>query len=360
MSPERYENLLQCVAPLLKARQCRTRESISPAERITLTLRYLASGDSQPSLAFNFRLGRTTVSTIIQETCEAMWIALSQDFVIAPQSEQDWKEISAKFYEEWDFPNCLGALDGKHVAIECPGFSGSEYYNYKGFFSIVLMAICDARYCFTIVDIGNFGRDNDAQIFNSSEMGKAFISGNMSVPSQTVVEGFTLPYVLVSDEIFGLKTWLMKPYPGKDLNEEQRIFNYRLSRARRTIENSFGILAARWRIFRRPIKASPETVDNIIKACIGLHNYLRLTENARYTPMGFIDSEDSSGNVVLGDWRTIVHGEQGALHNTSTGRAFNSTSLSAKGTRDTFMKFFNSTKGSLSWQKSHINSTGGP
>ena len=91
------------------------------------------------------------------------------------------------------------------------------------------MAICDAQYCFTIVDIGNFGRDNDAQIFNSSEMGKAFISGNMSVPSQTVVEGFTLPHVLVSDEIFGVKTWLMKPYPGKDLDEEQRIFNYRLS-----------------------------------------------------------------------------------------------------------------------------------
>ena len=79
------------------------------------------------------------------------------------------------------------------------------------------------------------------------------------------------------------------------------MFNYTLSRARRTLENSFGILAARWRIFRRPTKASTETVDNIIKAGIGLHNYLRLTENARYTPMGFIDSGDSSGNIVLGD-----------------------------------------------------------
>jgi len=68
-----------------------------------------------------------------------------------------------------------------------------------------LIAICDARYCFIIVDIGNFGRDNDAQIFHSSEMGKAFISGNIIVPFQTEVEGFTLPYVLVSDEIFGLK-----------------------------------------------------------------------------------------------------------------------------------------------------------
>ena len=181
MSPERCEDLMQRVAPFLKARQCRTRESISPEERITLTLRYLASGDSQQSMAFNFRLGRTTVCNIIQETCEAIWIAVNQDFVVSPQSEQDWKEISAKFYEEWDFPNCLGALDGKHVAIECPGFSGSEYYNYKGFYSIVLMAICDAQYCFTIVDIGNFGRDNDAQIFNGSEMGRAFISGDMNI-----------------------------------------------------------------------------------------------------------------------------------------------------------------------------------
>ena len=143
MSPERYEDLLQRVAPLLKARQCRTREPISPAERITLILRYLASGNSQQSMAFNFRLGRTTACNIIQETWEAMWIALSQDFLIAPQSEQNSKETSAKFYEEWDFPNCLVALDGKHVAIECPGFSGSAYYNYKGFFSIVLMAICN-------------------------------------------------------------------------------------------------------------------------------------------------------------------------------------------------------------------------
>jgi len=151
-----------------------------------------------------------------------MWIALSQDYLIAPQSEQNWKWTSAKFYEEWDFPNCLGALDGKHVAIECTGFSGSEYYNHKGFFSIVLMAICDVQYCFTIVDIGNFGRDNDAQIFHSSEMGKAFISGNIIVPFQTEVEGFTLPYVLVSDEIFGLKTWLMKHYSGKILIKNKK------------------------------------------------------------------------------------------------------------------------------------------
>ena len=63
---------------------------------------------------------------------------------------------------------------GNHIAIECPGYSGFEFFNYKGFFSIVLMAICDAKYCFTLVDVGNYGKNNDAQIFGISLMGIAF------------------------------------------------------------------------------------------------------------------------------------------------------------------------------------------
>ena len=105
-------------------------------------------------------------------------------------------------------------------------------------------------------------------------------------------------YVLVSDEIFPLKPWLMKPYPGKGLPESKEIFNYRLSRCRRTIENTFGILAAKWRIFRRPIRANPETVEKIIKACVCLHNYLKLTYSSHYVPDGFVDSEDNTGNCV--------------------------------------------------------------
>ena len=104
---------------------------------------------------------------------------------------------------------------------------------------------------------------------------------------------------------FPLKSWLMKPYPGKGLAEEQRIYNYRLSRARRTIENAFGIISAKWRIFSKPIKANVDLVDKITKATVCLHNYLRLTENATYTPAGFFDSEDSSGNILLADWRNI-------------------------------------------------------
>ena len=90
----------------------------------------------------------------------------------------------------------------------------------------------------------------------------------------------------------------MKPYSGRGLSQEEEIFNYRLSRCRRTIENTFGILSARWRIFRRPIKAKPENVDHIVKACICLHNYLRLTYNAQYVPIGFIDHETGIGDII--------------------------------------------------------------
>ena len=86
--------------------------------------------------------------------------------------------------------------------------------------------------------------------------------------------------------------------------EDRAVFNYRLSIARRVIENSFGILAARWRFLRRPIIAHPEHTILYTQAAVALHNYLRTVESSVYCPPGFIDSEDGCGNVVQGGWRS--------------------------------------------------------
>ena len=102
---------------------------------------------------------------------------------VNPPNTDDWKSIAQTFEEEWNFPGCLGALDGEHVCIECPGGGGSAYYNYKGFHSIVLMALYDDRYCFNLVDIGAYGRDNDTSIFNNSIFGVHFHSGNIILPN---------------------------------------------------------------------------------------------------------------------------------------------------------------------------------
>ena len=111
----------------------------------------------------------------------------------------------------------------------------------------------------------------------------------------------------LGDEIFPLTNWLMRPFSGKSLiNEKRKIFNYRLSRVRRIIENTFGILVVRWTMFQRPIEGTPERVEKYILAMIALHNYLRQTDNAFYTPAGFVDSVDSTGELVEGNWRNLI------------------------------------------------------
>ena len=87
---------------------------------------------------------------------------------------EDFEKISRAFEERWNFPNCMGSIDGKHIRIKCPTNSGSVFYNYKSFFSIVLLAVADATYKFIVVDIGAEGSASDSGVFSNSSFGKAF------------------------------------------------------------------------------------------------------------------------------------------------------------------------------------------
>ncbi|XP_011875847.1 PREDICTED: uncharacterized protein LOC105566446 [Vollenhovia emeryi] len=162
---------------------------------------------------------------------------------------KEWIKIFNGFWRNWNFPNCVGAIDGNHVQINAPPNSGSLYYNYKKTFSTVLMAACDYEYKFTLVDVGAYG--SDAGVFSQSEFGQALFEGELDLPENTRVpeNNSETPCFFVGDEEFQLTKNLMRSYSGRNLSEDKAIFNYRLSRARRTIENTFGILAARWRIF---------------------------------------------------------------------------------------------------------------
>lgn len=155
------------------------------------------------------------------------------------------------------------------------------------------------------IDVGDCGRHSDGGVLSNSLLGQGLENRTLCFPNDSPLPGTvlpTLPFVMVGDEAFPLKNNLLRPYPGKDLEEAQAIFNYRLSRARRTIENSFGILASRWRIFRRPIIADPDNAILFTKAAIALHNFLRTKESTIYCPPGFTDGEDGAGNVIAGSW----------------------------------------------------------
>ena len=183
-----------------------------------------------------------------------------------------------------------------------------------------------------------------------------------------------LPYVFIGDEAFPLKVNMLRPYPGKNLEEPLAIYNYRLSRARRIIENSFGILAARWRIFRKPIIAEPAHAVLYTQAAIALHNYLRSTESSSYCPPGYVNGEDGTGSVIEGNWRSELSSGSGSglesIGNVGSNRYICCIcryyykcnicyrySRDAAGIRDLFKDFFSSSDGEVAWQYNYVRRT---
>ena len=122
--------------------------------------------------------------------------------------------------------------------------SGSEYFNYKGYFSLVLLAFVDADYKFLWVNAGASGSSSDAQIFNRSKLKRRMENGTLGLPPPEPLGpgGADLHYFLLGDDAFALMPWLVKPYSRRQLTREERIANYRISRGRRVVENSFGTL----------------------------------------------------------------------------------------------------------------------
>lgn len=262
-----------------------------------------------------------------------------------PQTEAEWKEIQNNFYIRWNFPNCCGALDGKHIVIRNAPHSGSEYFNYKGTFSIILFASVDANYCFRYIDVGTNGRTNDAAVFSNSSLNAALQANMLNFPKNGI---------FVADDAFPLKTFILKPY-GRTmcLSRKQKIFNYRLSRARRIVENAFGILVSRFRIFEKPIPLAIDKVDILVKTACALHNWLRTTSSEKYTTIGSLDVEDfNAGTLIPGSWRSEIHGANGiqALQNNIGSRNY---TQEAANKRDTYANFFLN-RGAVPWQENMI------
>ena len=362
MTPQRFSHLLSLVGPHIRRQDTRFRQAIPPDERLAITLRYLVTGDSMQTISFSYRVGSSTVSGIIDSTCDALWKVLLPQYMSRPTTPSAWRRVSQGFEQMWNFPHCVGAIDGKHIVVQAPACSGSTFFNYKGTHSIVLMAVCDAHYCFTLVDIGDAGRHSDGGVFSNSAFGQAMEGGELSLPDTDNISGISLPlpYFFVGDAAFPLKTYMLRPYPGRYLPESKRIFNYRLSRARRIIENTFGIMVTKFRIFRRAIIANPKKVTTITKAACCLHNYLKISEacsatsNRPYCPPGYADHEDGDGNLIPGDWRLET---ADAIRDIGCVGS-NTYSQSAADLRDTMMSYFTSSAGVVPWQTNHVRSSG--
>jgi len=257
--------------------------------------------------------------------------------VQVPNSVQEWKCVANSFFVQWQFPNCIGALDGKHVRILPPPNCGSLYYNYKHFNSIVLLALVDASYKFLYVDVGSYGRISDGGVFNSCSLLTAIESHALQLPADAQLPNskLTSPHVIVADDAFALKKYIMKPYANRNLTTEQRIYNYRLSRARRVVENAFGIMCSRFRIFSKPVALSPDKIERIVMATCCLHNFLlrNPVTAAQYVPCEIHTSNDLQS---------------------VTNHVGKRSTNEAAAVRDTLCSYFNSPEGAVAWQMKAI------
>ena len=292
------------------------RKPVPPSQILAVTLRFLATGESYASLEYQFRISKSLLSNMIPYTCELIFSLLKDEYMPCPQAEWEWEEISQQFDERWQLPNCVGAGDGKHIRIKCPRNSGSRYFNYKGYFSIVLMAFVGPRYEFLFVDAGCQGSASDGGVFRSTKLWKALKENSVYLPPAKPLpsrdqfyeddEDLNIEHYFVCDDAFPLGMNLMKPYSKSRLTDEKRIFNYRLSRARRVSENAFGILAARFRVLHTMMCLDPIKVRNVVLACCTLHNMLLSKSSQSYCPAGSIDYEDENGKVIPGSWRRDI------------------------------------------------------
>ncbi|CAK1593449.1 unnamed protein product [Parnassius mnemosyne] len=332
MSVKSFDELLARIQDHIKHHNM-FRIPVRPVERLAVTLRYLRTGQTFSDLHFSYQLGKSTICLIVREVCLTIWNVLHSECLSLPRFPEDWLKIASGFEQVANFPNCVGCLDGKHVRIVCPEKSGSLFLNYKKHFSINLLAMCDSEYRFTYIHVGSCGSDSDSTIFKNTSLYTKLHNGELNLPSAKPLPNTTepMPYVLIGDGAFGISNKVLRPYVRSNMTHKKKIFNYRLSRARRYIESTFGIMSNKFKIFQRSINHSLPNAIKLVKTCCILHNYIRERDGYKFE-----------------DTLTI----EGFQNNTNT----NNISVVRSGDvlRDKFANYFVSEVGAIPWQDDSI------
>ena len=348
ITPELFQEMVTKLTPYLKKKKTKLREPLQVGLKLAVTLRYLATGNSYASLQYSFRVQKSTICRFIPQVCLAIYKVYKKDVLKCPTTPEEWKQVAQRFSSKWNYHNCCGALDGKHVAMRKPANCGSYYYNYKGFHSVVLLALVDANYKFLYADVGAEGSASDGGIWNCSSLLRALEDSNrarLPDPEPLPHDDLPVPYHFVGDDAFALRSFLMKPYPHRSQSRRERTYSYRVSRARRVVENAFGILSHRFRCFLTTMQQHPKVIKTIILAGCSMHNLL-ITRNPN-SILGEVDSEDPvTHDVVPGEWRTNQrHHLVGLLRQSG-----NTAWADAKRQRDYLSHYYTSPVGAVPWQ----------
>ena len=315
MNCKTFRVVLEAILPYITKRITFTLKPIAAEEKLVVTFRFLATGQDYESLSSLFQISASAIKQFVPAVCHYIYHILKSHYLKLPSKQHEWEALAAKNFDAWQFPHSIAAIDGKHVIIKRPISRSSEFWNFKGFHSIVLMAMVTYDYKFLFANVGCQGRISDGAVWANCEFSKKMASSDIIFPSPKPLAKSIypvwehhkvlkkkMPFVIVGESAFPLTENIMKPYPAKDLTDIQRIFNYRLSRFHRISKNTFGILVNRFGIFSKQIDHEPDTVVIIVRAAPVLHNLMSKSTES-YSPPGFADETSPDGILNEGSWR---------------------------------------------------------
>ena len=262
------------LAPLVQKRTTKFRTPVPICKRAMLTLWRLATNIEYRTLGHLFGVGRGTVCVIFHEIIDAINTILQPRYLKFPCALVDnLYEISLMDIEHiGTFPQCCGAIDSTHISIIAPKEHHTDYYNRKCHHFVIIQGVVDYIYRFTNINVGHAGKHHDAHVLRESPLFRKACAGQLLPRWTETIDNTEIPLFLIGDPAYPLLLWLMKAYSGNHLTAEQRIFNYRISRARMTVECAFGRLKGRLRYLLKRLDNDLPSVSGIVKACCTLHN----------------------------------------------------------------------------------------
>lgn len=212
-----------------------------------------------------------------------------------PKTVPEVQAIITGFERKTGFPMCAGALDGTHIPIIAPSSYPTDYYNRKGWYSVLLQGLVDHTYSFLDFDVGWPGKCHDAYVFECSRLCRKLEDGTFFPPVSRNIQGVDIPVLIVADSAYSLTSNIMKPFPEGTARGPRAAYNASLSRARIHIEHAFGRLKGRWRCIMKRNYCQTQNVKYVVSACVVLHNFCEMQKVAYQEPLEDVLDQPEAG-----------------------------------------------------------------
>ena len=165
----------------------------------------------------------------MHETTGAIVDKLLDKYIKFPNAGEQLQHLVNGFMKKCSVPQCAGAIDGSHIPVKPPIQNHTDYYNHKGWYSVIIQAVVDSEYLFRDINVGWPGSVHDARVYANSQFYQKVVEGNLLTGHSKIISGTDVPLYIIGDSAYPQSPFLMKPFEyNTTLSSDVKSYNYRL------------------------------------------------------------------------------------------------------------------------------------